>query len=280
MNPLFNTTSPETINYSKAEFNEALADLVETASINGSVLTKEEIKSSLDKILPDESLYHMVYDYMAEKNITVEGYTTKVSAPVENGPQAPRPDTVDISPADAKSQAMIELYLKDMEEISHSPEEEQSVLFEYLEDRQNSLLLNRLTEMNLQHVPPLAEAFKNQGVAYGDLIQEGNLGLMEGIMTFAQDYTAMEEETLLAAFHRHLSQTIQNAMKDCLAEQENSTRISVHAADRANELDRASVALSEELDRAPTLTELAAYVALPEEEVEQILKMSLNALEQ
>ena len=280
MNPLFNNTSPEAGNPSKSAFNEALADLVETASINGGMLTKDEIKQSLDGILTDESLYHMVYDYMAEKNITVEGYTATVSAPAENAAGNTRPSAAQPLAADTKEQVIIDLYLKDMENLSHSPEEELSALIDYLEDRENSLLLNRLTEMSLHIVPPLADTYKNQGVPYGDLLQEGNLGLMEGILTFVEDIAEeeMEEEALFVAFHRHLSKTIQNAMKDCLAEQEHSTRISIHAADLANELDRASVALSKELDRAPTLAELAAYVALPEAEVEQILKMSLNAL--
>lgn len=128
-----------------------------------------------------------------------------------------------------------------------------------------------LLEANLKTVLSLAESFRDKGVSHGDLLQEGNLGLMEGIMTY-------KGNTAISEFHSHIENTIKNALNDAILEQNTSSRITSHAADRANELDRASITLSKELDRTPTLEELAKYLSLPEDEVERIMKMSLNAL--
>ena len=102
-------------------------------------------------------------------------------------------------------------------------------------------------------------------------MQEGNLGLMEGVMTYHGNADLLE-------FHDHLIASIKNAMHDAILEQNTASRIDSHVADRANELDRASISLSKELDRTPTLEELAKYLSLPEDEVERIMKMSLDAL--
>ncbi len=252
------------MNTKKTDFNEALSYLVETANINGGTLTQKEIKNSLDSIIPDAAMYDMVYQYMTEKNITVEGYHT-------NSPRI----------MDAKERNMIEMYLKELDNRQTcTASEEHQTLLHYLNDHQNHTFINQLTEMNISLVPPIADEFQSRGVAYGDLIQEGNLGLMEGIMTFKSIYEDnLSEAALLDCFHKHIISKIRNAINDCILEQEASLRISAHAADRANELDRASVALGKEFNRTPTISELAKYVALSEDEVERILKMSLNALE-
>ena len=107
---------------------------------------------------------------------------------------------------------------------------------------------------------------------------ESELSVSYGILESIYEDN-LSEAALLDCFHKHIISKIRNAINDCILEQEASLRISAHAADRANELDRASVALGKEFNRTPTISELAKYVALSEDEVERILKMSLNALE-
>lgn len=266
-------------NEKKEEFNEALTYLVETANINNGTLTIDEIKLSLNGIIKDDAMYHLVYDYLAEQKITVKGYVSKVSSS-EAYEDASDNDSFDASShsatasnaIDIKEQGIINMYLHD---INHSrffsETEEYEALQNYLADHMNKGTVNLLTEMNLRLVPPIADQFKNKGVAYSDLLQEGNLGLIEGIMTYRGPAD-------LRTFHEQLRTVIQSAMKDAILEHDTSLRIGTHAADRANELDRASITLSKELDRTPTLEELAKYLSLPADEVEQIMKMSLNAL--
>ena len=253
-------------NEKKTAFNEALEYLVESANINNGTLTVDEIRLAFDGMIEDETLYQPIYDYMTQKNIHVEGYT----------PSSKRLDKLESVTAaksiDAKEHNIIEMYLSEINHTKGFTEpEEYEMLNKYLSDHMNRDCINVLTEMNLKLVPPIADDFTEQGVLYSDLLQEGNLGLIESIMTFRGNND-------LNDFHQHIKDAIRNAMKDAILEQNASSRIGTHAADRANELDRASVHLSKELDRTPTLSELSKYLALPEDEVEQIMKMSLNAL--
>lgn len=260
-------------NSKKAQFHEALSFLVESATINSGVLTTDEIKSALDGLIEDKSMYQLVYDYLAESKITIQGYMPYTKKTHENQKDTSTPD-INISTVqdDSKEQNIVEMYLEDIVSARNLSEaDEQSMLEKYLADHMNKDFLNVLIESNLKIVPPLAEEFRNKGVSFGDLLQEGNLGLIEGIMTY-------HGSSSLKDFHEHIISMIKNAMNDAVLEQNASSRIGAHAADRANELDRASVALSKELDRTPTLEELAKYLSLPEDEVERIMKMSLNAL--
>lgn len=275
----------------KAQFHEALAFLVESANINSGVLTTDEIKSALDGLIDDESMFTLVYDYLAENKITIQGYlpysknktdasdniidmddTITIKTSDTTQAMADSDAETDISENDSKEQHIVDMYLSDINNASSLSEtEEVSLLKQYASDHMNREIINSLTESNLKLVLSVAEEFKNHGVSYGDLLQEGNLGLMEGIMTYRGNSSIPE-------FHEHLINAIQNAMEDAIQEQNASSRIGAHAADRANELDRASVALGKELDRTPTLEELAKYLSLPEDEIERIMKMSLDAL--
>lgn len=289
-------------NEKKIAFNEALEYLVESANINNGTLTIDEIKSAFEGIIDNDNMYSLVYDYMLKKNINVEGYTPSSqvthlltsadnlnSSPAESGTNLTEinfdenaaskySENISVVSASAskssgsKENSIIEMYLSEINNTKDFSElEEYELLTRYLSDHMNRETVNLLTEMNLKLVPPIADDFTDKGVLYSDLLQEGNLGLIEGIMTF-------RGKNNLDDFHEHIKEAIRCAMNDAILEQNASSRIGDHAADRANELDRASVHLSKELDRTPTLEELAKYLSLPQDEVEQIMKMSLNAL--
>lgn len=264
----------------KSLFHEALSFLVESANINNGTLTIDEIKSALNDVISDESQYKLVYDYLLENKISIKDYVPVVKKNSANSSDnEPGDSNIDISEInvstsedDAKEKTFVDMYYDDLENMVQLTENEELMLLEkVLSDSSDKLSINRLIEGNLKTVIELAENFRNKGVSHGDLLQEGNLGLMEGILTY-------DGELIIGDFHSHIESTIKTAINDAVLEQNTSSRISVHVADRANELDRASIALSKELDRTPTLEELSKYLSLPEDEIERIMKMSLNAL--
>ena len=267
-------------NEKKSQFHEALSFLVESANINNGSLTIDEIKSALNDVITDDEQYTLVYDYLLENKISIKGYVPIVKKSpanisyneAEDGNADISEINVSTSVDDAKEKTFVDMYYDDLENMVVLTEEEELILLEkVLADTSDKLSLNSLIEGNLKTVIELAEDFRNKGVSHGDLLQEGNLGLMEGILTY-------DGKLLLEEFHSHLENSIRNAINDAILEQNASSRINFHVADRANELDCASIALSKELDRTPTLEELAKYLSLPEDEVERIMKMSLNAL--
>lgn len=268
----------------KAMFHEALSFLVESANINSGVLTIDEIKDALEGLIEDESMYTLVYDYLAENKIKIQGYISYKKNNTELSKNELSNDSIsedqisigeissDTEKEDMMEQNIVNMYLEDINNaVFLTNDEELDYLSKFLTNSDNKNIINRLTESNLRFVPNIANEYKNKGVTFGDLLQEGNLGLLEGIMTY-------KAEADLTKFHNHLITSIKTAMHDAILEQNTAERIDSHVADRANELDRASINLSKELDRTPTLEELAKYLALPEDEVERIMKMSLDAL--
>lgn len=263
-------------NEKKSLFHEALAFLVESANINNGTLTIDEIKLALKDVITDDSMYQLVYDYLLENKISITGYIpiAKKSTNDEEIPEVMNISEIELSTEeeDLKEKSFIDMYYEDLKAVGDiSAEEELLILKDFIANKDDKISFNRLTESNLKVVTSLIEEYKNKGVFLGDLLQEGNLGLIEGILTY-------EGELQISDFHNHLYASIKNALNDAVLEQNSSIRVGSHAADRANELDRASITLSKELDRTPTLEELSKYLSLPEDEVERIMKMSLSAL--
>ena len=263
-------------NEKKSLFHEALAFLVESANINNGTLTIDEIKLALKDVITDDSMYQLVYDYLLENKISITGYIpiAKKSTNDEEIPEVMNISEIELSTEeeDLKEKSFIDMYYEDLKAVGDiSADEELLILKDFIANKDDKISFNRLTESNLKVVTSLIEEYKNKGVFLGDLLQEGNLGLIEGILTY-------EGELQISDFHNHLYASIKNALNDAVLEQNSSIRVGSHAADRANELDRVSITLSKELDRTPTLEELSKYLSLPEDEVERIMKMSLSAL--
>ena len=107
-----------------------------------------------------------------------------------------------------------------------------------------------------------------QGVKRGDLIQEGNLGLIEAIMNY-------DHKT---DFDEFIVKFIENAMKDAIDEELGMNRIAEHAADRANAISDATTELAQKLGREATIEELCEYMSLSEDEIRDVMKMSLDAM--
>ena len=262
-------------NDKKAELREALTFRVESANINDGKLTKEEIIKAVGEVISDESQYELVYSFLAAKNIQIEGF--------DGDGEAFRQIEIRSEEADDKNPPQKDSYQEDSEKLIQMNLEainsavildertEMEYLKELQKDNTNKDVINILTESNMHFVPELCQEFKGKGVALGDLIQEGSLGVFEGVMTY-------NGELNLKTFHHHIQDTIKNALNDVLLDQNSSSRLGSHITDLANQLDRVSVALSKDLDRTPTVKELAEFLSISEEEVENVMKMSLNAL--
>lgn len=261
------------VNNEKSMFHEALTFLIQSANMNSGHITVEEINSAFDGIIDDDSKYSLIYNYLSENNITVDGYDYNSSAKTENTLNT-SDDISDTSETDTKTKMFLDMYYNDIKNITAVSEDDEFKLLNALVNNNGTddkEVINTLIEANLNMVINQCEAYINKGLPLIDLIQEGNIGLIEGINTY-------NDEPDLTDFHSHLTICIKNALESAVFEQSISNRVNSHVVDRANELDRASVELSKELDRTPTLEELSEYLSLPSDEIEQIMKMSLNAL--
>lgn len=259
----------------KLLFNDALSSLVEFAAANGNHLSKEDIHTYFKDIIEDESQYELIYSYLLESKINIDGMDRVISEQLSdeiNGKDKEESAITSsekfLSPETKEELAFIEMYMKDLEAIVPATEEEILSLAEAL-SKGNLSVTERLIEAHLPLVADLAKLYKGQGVTYGDLIQEGNIGLMDAIASFSGNP---------CDFNDFITSQINISLKNAVDEQINSSRIGEHLAGRMNTLDAISTEMTKELGRAPSFYELADKMGISEDEVETIIKTSLNVL--
>ena len=240
-------------------FTETLSALLELAAAKGGVLSQGEIHFYFKDQIKDEAQYDFIYRFLAEKGIRVEGYA---AAPAKTE----IPKEIDKSTLTEEERQYLAFYEADLAAIEPMTEEERTALCGAMRagDAQAN---NRLIEGHLYLLMELLPAFHNRGVRIGDLIQEGNLGLMTGVSTYSG-----------TDFISHVKEHIISAMQAIVAEQTESDDVAKHLLERISQMDTTSRKLAEELGREATKEELAEELHTDVEEVELILKHSIDAL--
>ena len=130
--------------------------------------------------------------------------------------------------------------------------------------------LDRLVRSNLRFVVSVAKKYQNQGVALGDLINEGNLGLIRAAHKF--------DETKGIKFISYAVWWIRQAILQALAEQSRIVRVPLNRAGALHRIGKRSSTLLQELGREPTVEEIADELDLSHEEVERTLLISQGHL--
>ena len=258
----------------KLEFNDALSALIEYATVNGNELTTENVHTYFNDILDSEDKYAAVYKYLADNKIRITDLDMSTLASISNCDECGSEDSTSDHDHDhhhgdssEEEKMFLEMYMKELDDVPVLTPEEKSVLIEK-GCRGDRDAFSRLIEAYLPTVLEYVERFMGQGVRRGDLIQEGNLGLIEGIMNYDH---SIDFDTFVGVY-------IEKAMQDAINEELSINRISNHAAERANAISDATTELAQKLGREATIEELCEYMSLSEDEIRDVMKMSLDAM--
>ena len=128
----------------------------------------------------------------------------------------------------------------------------------------DALAKGRLTELYLQDVVEIAKELHHPEIFLGDLVQEGNVGLILGI-----DLIDCAEKA-----HEMIVQEIRQSIQMLIEEQTELKSRDKKMVEKVNLLDESIQTLTEELGRKVTIEELAVYMGMSEEEVEDILRLA------
>jgi RNA polymerase primary sigma factor len=165
----------------------------------------------------------------------------------------------------SRSEQSLERYLQEIGEVPLLTPEEEIELAKRIKNGDHEAL-EKLTKANLRFVVSVAKQYQNQGLSLGDLINEGNLGLIKAANRF--------DETRGFKFISYAVWWIRQSILQALAEQSRVVRLPLNRVGALNKIGKALSALEQEFEREPSAAEIADELDMTPFEVSDTLKIS------
>jgi RNA polymerase primary sigma factor len=159
----------------------------------------------------------------------------------------------------------LDKYLQEIGKVDLlTPEEEVELAKRIREGDQRAL--EKLTKANLRFVVSVAKQYQNQGLSLGDLINEGNLGLIKAAQRF--------DETRGFKFISYAVWWIRQSILQALAEQSRIVRLPLNRVGSLNKITKTYSELEQKLEREPSPEELAEALEMSPSEVSDTIRIS------
>ena len=241
---------------SREEFQKKLAELGALAEEKGNRISAEEVKLFLKDCALNEEQYQLVFAYLAARQVTVEGYV----APRE----AEEKEELPLLP---EEEHFLNNYKQALGNLLIFKKDLVLEMCKKVEETGDDGAKNRLTELMLSEVLRLADEYRGRGMLLGDLVQEGNIGLMLALETLGLRPEGM---SALDYLRREIREAISNAIEEDLNEKLESDAL----AGKLNDLSDSIQKLSDELGDQVSIEELSAFTDMSVEEIEELLKLA------
>jgi RNA polymerase primary sigma factor len=159
----------------------------------------------------------------------------------------------------------LDKYLQEIGKVNLlSPEQEVELAIRIKRGEHNALEI--LTKANLRFVVSVAKQYQNQGLSLGDLINEGNLGLIKAAKRF--------DETRGFKFISYAVWWIRQSILQALAEQSRIVRLPLNRVGALNKIGKAFSNLEQEFEREPSAAEIAKELDMDASDIAETLKVS------
>jgi len=236
--------------------NEEVQHLLERGEAAG-FLESTDISEVLDTLEMEASEVELVHRELEERNIEV---VEVVKEPPREPTAPPRASEVLETTTDA-----LQLFLREIGRHPLLTAADEVELSKRIE-RGDMEAKRRMIECNLRLVVSIAKNYRNQGLPFLDLIQEGTLGLIRAVEKF--DWRRGFK------FSTYATWWIRQAVARALADKARTIRMPVHIVERLQKINRADRQLWTQLGREPTLEEIADEASLT---VQQVLEVRAAA---
>jgi len=169
----------------------------------------------------------------------------------------------------SREETSLEKYLQEIAKEELIDAEEEAELARRIRNGDREAL-ERLTRSNLRFVISVAKQYQNQGLSLSDLINEGNIGLIHAAEKF--------DERRGFKFISYAVWWIRQSIQQALAEHARIVRVPVNQLNALVKINKACHRFEQQHERMPTPAELAEFAGLPEERVNEILKMTTRSV--
>jgi RNA polymerase primary sigma factor len=231
---------------------EEARSLLEAGAAAGSLNT-DEIATALDELELEAGVIDDFYHALDELQIDVVGRDALADEEAE--------DEAAVAAAREVSTDALQLFLKDIGRVDLLTAAQEVELAKRIE-RGDHRAKQEMVEANLRLVVSIAKRYRNQGLPFLDLIQEGTIGLVRAAEKF--DYRKGFK------FSTYATWWIRQAVARALADKGRTIRMPVHVVEKLNKILRAERKLRAEFGREPLSFEIARDLDLTVDEVEQI----------
>lgn len=245
-------------------FLRQMEDLADFGRARQGKLTKEEVADYCSDLGLTQEHMELVYAYLAENQIHVEGYLAAGSAGEVREPERER----EMAPADSK---YLRIYRKELKALPQRSPEMIRELLQRLRQGEEEVV-PAVIEAHLGRVVTLAGKYRGRGVPLEDLIQEGNLELITCVSMLLGNTEVMD-------FRKTIDHAVRSRLIELVDEElSGSDQIRTVLA-KVNLLLEATHILAEEYGRIATLEELSEFTRMDMEEIRNYVDLSLDRIE-
>jgi RNA polymerase primary sigma factor len=236
--------------------SEELTTLLETSESSGQ-LRQVELVEVLEPLELDQLETEAVYQELDRRGIELLVEPEREAEPEPPPEKTPPPVA---QPLETTTDAL-QLFLREAGRHQLLTAAQEVELAKRIE-RGDGAAKQRMIQSNLRLVVSIAKNYRNQGLPFLDLIQEGTLGLIRAVEKF--DWRRGYK------FSTYATWWIRQAVARALADKARTIRMPVHIVERMQKMNRAERTLWMELGREPTLDEIADEASLPIEQAREV----------